>query len=274
MGNPVPGLGIVSVAGPAFVQDAGRPGRMDEGIPPGGPLVPELFAIANRAVGNPASAAAIEALGPLRVTARGGDVVLSVDGRPVRVTDGEILAIPAPAPLVVRYVGVRGGLDVPVVLGGRGTLPSCGLGGHEGRALQSGDVLPVATGPVTDPRLRAAPVWEADAPIRVIPGPDLDRFAPGAIATLLGAAYRVSPVGDRVGMRLEGPVPPRLAGDVALSGPMVRGAIEVPAADGLLVLGPDHPTTGGYPVVATILRADLGALAARPPGSRVRFRLA
>jgi allophanate hydrolase subunit 2 len=76
---------------------------------------------------------------------------------------------------------------------------------------------------------------------------------------------------DRVGIRLEGPGLARVDDDTALSAPMMRGAIQVPASGEPIVLGPDHPTTGGYPVIATVVRADLGALSARQVGALVRF---
>jgi allophanate hydrolase subunit 2 len=115
-----------------------------------------------------------------------------------------------------------------------------------------------------------------DAPLRVVPGPDRERFADGALETLLTSAFTISPRSDRVGVRLVGSAIHRVAcvdGDTAVSGPMVRGAIQVPASGEPIVLGPDHPTTGGYPVLATVLSVDVGALMARPVGALVRFVL-
>ena len=123
------------------------------------------------------------------------------------------------------------------------------------------------------PRRRAPPrpAPDLDAAIRVIPGPDLDRFAPDALDTLLSTELRVDPRSDRVGIRLTGPTIRRVGDDLGASSPMVRGAIQVPSSGDPIVLGPDHPTTGGYPVLAVVAVASLGALGARPVGGIVRF---
>ena len=98
--------------------------------------------------------------------------------------------------------------------------------------------------------------------------------APMALEVLRGVLasdYRVSMRSDRVGIRLEGPRLARIDDDTAVSAPMVRGAIQVPASGEPIVLGPDHPTTGGYPVLAVLARAELGRFHARPVGATVRF---
>jgi allophanate hydrolase subunit 2 len=167
-------------------------------------------------------------------------------------------------------VAVRGGIDVPRVLGGRGTLLVAGLGGFEGRALRAGDRLAVGdAAPSDEPAL--ADVLDPGAPIAVVLGPDLDRFAAGAVDRLLAGPFAVDARSDRIGTRLVGPALERLDADDGLSAPMVRGAIQVPASGQLIVLGPDHPTTGGYPVIATVVRESIGALGARPVGAPIRF---
>jgi allophanate hydrolase subunit 2 len=230
---------VVSVQGLALVQDGGRPGRMHEGVPPGGALVPEALAAANAAVGNASDAAAIEHYGRIELEVDGAARAFVPDGR-------------------VGYVAIAGGLDAPLVLGGRGALLGAGIG----RPLRAGDTFPG----------RVVGVGRAPGagPIRVLPGPDLDRLAPAALATLLAGAYTVSPIGDRAGIRLVGPRIDVLVVD-GPSAPMVRGAIQVPPSGELIVLGPDHPTTGGYPVVAVVVRADCGRFAALSPGRTVRF---
>ncbi|MES2642304.1 MAG: biotin-dependent carboxyltransferase family protein [Myxococcota bacterium] len=266
-------LEIVATPGMAWVQDGGRPGRMVDGVPPGGALVPERWAAANRAVGNRGEnggAAAIEAFGGLVVAARGGDLHVAWEGGGTALLRDHVRVL-APVPGArVTYLAVAGGFDVPIVLGGRGLLPVAGLGGGVGRPLRAGDRLAVGDqgGAVaTDETFFPSP----DAPIRVLPGPDLARFAPDAWAALLAASWRVGAASDRVGTRLEGPAVVRIDSDVALSAPMVQGALQVPAGGAPIVLGPDHPTTGGYPVLAVVIRADRGALFLRPPGAVVRF---
>lgn len=265
------GLEVTGVGGPASVQDAGRPGQMHHGVPPGGALVPELLALANRAVGNPWGAAALETFGRLELRGRGRGTRVSVDGRAFTVADGEVFTVPAPESASVRYVAVDGGLAVPEVLGGRGTLLVAKLGGHEGRLLRPGDVLPLGEGGGTPETLEPGDALDVTAPIRVTLGPDLERFSAATREALLAQTFTVSPASDRVGMRLQGA---KLAhGDegAGTSRPMVRGAIQVTLSGEPIVLGPDHPTTGGYPLIATVIRADWGRLCARRPGTPVRF---
>jgi biotin-dependent carboxylase-like uncharacterized protein len=260
---------IVAVSGLATVQDGGRPGHMHEGVPRGGPLVPELLARANAAVGNEALEAGLELFGGLSLTGPAGTQVASDDGVPVELGSRKPWSV-AGGGARVRYVAVRGGLDVASVLGGRGTLLVAGMGGHEGRALRRGDVLPVGDR-VTARRRPPPPAPDADAAIQVVPGPDLGRFEPGALDALLASEFRVDPRSDRVGVRLTGPGLRRVGDDLGASSPMLRGAIQVPLSGAPIVLGPDHPTTGGYPVLAVVVVASLGAIGARPVGASVRF---
>jgi biotin-dependent carboxylase-like uncharacterized protein len=261
---------ILAMAGLATVQDRGRPGRMHEGVPPGGALVPELLARANGAVRNSEGEAGIELFGAMAATAHVPLFVATDEGAGRWLRVGQRWAI-ASGRERVRYVAVRGGIDVPYVLGGRGTLLVAGLGGHEGRPLRRGDVLPVGQSADTEETIRAP--FDPDARIRVEPGPDQERFATVALEALLTSAFTVSARSDRVGVRLRGCALVRADGDAAASGPMVRGAIQVPASGEPIALGPDHPTTGGYPVLATVVARDVGALMARPIGACVRFAL-
>ena len=261
---------VVSVTGFATVQDGGRPGRMHEGIPPGGALVLDLLASANAAARNPWGEPGLEVFGAITLAAV-EPVFVAADGDRGRwLRAGESWSV-ATAGARVRYVAVRGGLDVAPVLGGRGTLVAGGFGGHEGRPLRRGDALRVGgaaphDGPGPDP-------LDLSAAIRVVPGPDLQRFAPDALGALAACPFEVAAQSDRVGVRLHGVALHRTGDDAALSAPMVRGAIQVPFAGNPIVLGPDHPTTGGYPVLATVTLADIGALMARPLGATVRFSL-
>jgi 5-oxoprolinase (ATP-hydrolysing) subunit C len=259
---------IASVAGLATVQDRGRAGHMHEGVPPGGALVPEMLSRANAAARNASGEAAIEAFGAIAIVARCEILVASDEGETRFLRKGETY-VPGGRKTPVRYVAVRGGIDVPIVLGGRGTLLVARLGGHEGRPLRRGDVLPVGTASPEDGSV--SPPIDTEAPVRVVLGPDLGRFDQRAIDTFLASSFTIDVRSDRVGARLRGP---RLVSEpdpAALSAPMVRGAIQVPPSGEPIVLGPDHPTTGGYPVIATVIRPHLGLLAARPIGAAVRF---
>jgi biotin-dependent carboxylase-like uncharacterized protein len=268
----VSAIEIARVAGLATVQDGGRPGHMHEGVPPGGAIVPELLARANAAVGNAPSAAAIEVFGAMAIVARGDVVVATDEGVPTRLHDGERLDVPAAAELRVRYVTVRAAFAVPSLLGGRGTLLAARFGGFEGRLLRRGDVVPVGDDVVGDASAVTAAPLDLASPIRIVLGPDLARFDAGAGLVLTSSVFHLTPSSNRTGARLTGPALARCDADGGASAPMVAGAIEVPASGEPIVLGPDHPTTGGYPVIATIVRADLGRFHARRPGAPVVFR--
>jgi allophanate hydrolase subunit 2 len=125
----------------------------------------------------------------------------------------------------------------------------------------------------TDARPARADEAAFEALVEIAAGPHLDRFAPGALERFAAGPWMVSPRSDRVGVRLEGPRVPRDAPDLALPVPMVRGAIQVTTDGTPIVLGPDHPTTGGYPVIAVVRPSSFGALARVRPGATVTFRL-
>ncbi|MDB5221042.1 MAG: Allophanate hydrolase 2 subunit 1, partial [Myxococcaceae bacterium] len=277
--DPGSGLEVRRVAGPAIVVDGGRVGHMHEGVPHGGAMVPERLARANAAAGNTAGAAAIEVYGMVEVIARGGSVTVGDDVRGRHVLrDGEAIVVATEGRARVRYLAVRGGIDVPVVLGGRGTLLVAGIGGYRGRALRRGDVIASARADADanananedaneDEDEDAGAVVEVD----VVDGPDVDERVMEVIAA---ATFRVGARSDRMGTRLEGEELPTHsmhdARERAPSRPMVAGAIEL-TPGGLVVLGPDHPTTGGYPVVAVVSARALGRLLARPIGAPIRL---
>ncbi|HMG19926.1 MAG TPA: biotin-dependent carboxyltransferase family protein, partial [Kofleriaceae bacterium] len=242
----------------------GRPGRMHEAVPPGGALVVDRLIAANRAARNPDGAPALEVLGQLAIRAERA-LQVATDTAPLReLPAGGELAI-ASEPRRVAYLAVRGGLDAPLVLGGRGALLCAGLGG----LVRAGQRF--ATAGLAETAPPAAPAPDApDAPIRLIAGPDPASFAPGALDVLLASEYRVLPTSNRVGTRLDGPALPR-SDAPEVSRPMVLGAIEVPRDGVPIVLGPEHPTTGGYPIIAVVARADLGRLFSIRLGGTVRF---
>jgi allophanate hydrolase subunit 2 len=261
-------LEVLSVRGIAWVQDGGRRGFAHQGVPVGGAMCPEKLAQANLAVGNAPCAPALELWGQVEVRLVGGPPRRLWDGGQLHPAQPEGVPVlcGVPASGGVRCAAVEGGLDVPWVLGGQGTLPVLGLGGHQGRALRRGDVLPL--GP---PSGRASVLRSggelADGPLRFLPHPDARA---GQLSAFCAAAFTVSATSDRVGTRLEGAAVPQGAARLP-SAPMVRGAIQLPPGGQPIVLGPDGPTTGGYPVLGVLIRADQGRLGALPVGAQVRF---
>lgn len=267
-------LRVVSAAPATTVQDAGRGGWLHAGVPPSGPLDPTAHAAANLAVGNRPGAAVIEIpLGALRLTISGA-IAWSVDGEDA--TSGEAgneIVVPA-GERAVRYLAVRGEIDVPVVLGSKATLLSAALGGFEGRPLRAGDVLRVRPDTSAWRRLEHAPgvaTPDDGVTLRVRPGPHVGQFPAGALEHLLAGTWRVSPRSDRVGTRLEGAAIPRDRDDRLPPCPMLRGAIQVTTDGTPIVLGPDHPVTGGYPVLAVVTRASQALLARLRPGKGLAF---
>lgn len=257
---------VVERIGPgATVQDLGRPGRMHQGVPPGGPLDPSRYGDAVRALGH-RDVAAIELPWHGARFRAVGDVTVSVDGVCRALCDGESLDVPA-ASYAVRYVAVRGGVDVPVALGARGTLLVAGLGGLDGRMLRKGDVIPVGRAAVE--AIARTRREQSDEVIAVVRGPD--DFSDDAWRALCDGAFTVTTQVDRTGMRLRGEGVRHHGAALERSRPMVRGAIEVTPDGTLVVLGPDHPTTGGYPVIGVVHTSCVGALAQRRPGAAVRF---
>lgn len=257
---------VVEFVGPGVtVQDRGRTGLMHLGVPRGGPLDPALFERVRASLGNAPDSAAVEVPWHRARFRALAEVVVSVDGAVRSLPAGAVLEV-APRAYAVRYVGLRGGVDVPVALGGRGTLLVAGLGGLDGRPLRKGDVLRAGVG-CADLGDDGEGVMTSVSEVIVHPVEDASRACRDA---LFAEAFTVSAQVDRVGMRLRGAMPRASSGHGA-SVPLVRGAIEVTPDGELIVMGPDHPTTGGYPLVGVVARAHQGALAQLRPGASVRF---
>lgn len=281
------GITVESAGAQALVTDRGRPGHAHLGVPPSGALDRPAFDLGNRLVGNEPGAAGLELLGGgLRVRARGARVVavtgapapVRVDGRPaashaaVRLPDGSVLEIGGPVGGLRVYLAVAGGIDLPAALGSRSTDLLSGLGPDP---IADGDELPAGTwsGPIPVSGPVPVSVPGSTVRLRVRLGPRDDWFA-DPHAALTGPVWTVSPTGNRIGVRLDGPPPPRhpgTSGRELLSEAMVTGAVQAPPDGPPVVFLADHPTTGGYPVLGVVESADLPLLAQAPPGSAVRF---
>jgi KipI family sensor histidine kinase inhibitor len=266
-------LEVRAARGPALLIDGGRTGHMHEGVPHGGPMVRGALARANAAVGNARGACAVEVYGQLEVIARGGRITVGDDVRGTRTLDeGEAFVIATDGRTRVRYLAVRGGLDVPIVLGGRGTMLVAGIGGIEGRALRRGDRLRAEehADASADARVDANPPADtSEDAVPVMIGPDAEE---GEFEELVRTTFTIAAASDRTGTRLVGPAL-RTARDATVNRrptPMVHGAIER-TPSGLIVLGPDHPTTGGYPVIGVLPHDALDLFFGSVPGQAIRF---
>jgi biotin-dependent carboxylase-like uncharacterized protein len=263
------------------VQDAGRPGLAHVGVPRSGWLDAPAAQLANRLVGNPPGAALLETtMGgvSLRVDAA---MALAVTGAmaDVRVAGrsaawGEPLSLPADAEVVVgparrgvrSYLAVAGGIDVPAVLGSRSADLLSGLGPAPLAAGQS-----LAVGPAGRPRPADVPPRSVPAGVlRLTEGPRTD-WVVAALRRLTDRTWTVQAESNRVALRLTGqPLERAVPGELASEG-IVLGAVQVPPDGQPLVFLADHPTTGGYPVVAVVDPADLWQCAQLRPGDTVRF---
>ncbi|QGW25970.1 hypothetical protein GJR88_04525 [Dietzia sp. DQ12-45-1b] len=296
---------MVLRAGPAaLVQDLGRPGRAALGVTSSGAADRAAAALALRCVGTDPGAAVLEVLlgglvlmtdapavvavtgarGLVVVTTSAGSRRTAAAGEVLRLDAGSTLEIGRPDVGVRTYVGVRGGIEVPPVLGSRSRDTLSGLGPPP---LEAGDVLAVGdavVGPWADdwhasggdPRLGAGSESRGRRPRRlvldVIPGPRDDLFPPAAWRVLAETGH-VSAHADRVGVRIDpaGPVPRSSTGEIPSEG-MVRGAVQIPADGAPVVFGPDHPVTGGYPVIGVLTSRSSDALSQLLPGAPVSFR--
>lgn len=275
------------------VQDRGRPGYLDQGVPRSGALDGWSLAAANLLVGNPVGAAALEvtALGPVfavRTTGviaiAGADLEATIpeEGRALApggsylVRAGTTLRFGAAAAGLRAYLALPGGIAVEALLGSASTCLPGGFGGLDGRALRPGDVLAPTRASTAAPAGRRWPSGVFDpldpTPLAVIPTADPAGVAAGALEALLASAWTVSPRSDRAGVRLDGAAlstDPQ-AGTLVSRG-MVPGAIQLPPGGQPIVLLADGPTVGGYPVAAVVAGDDLSRLAQRSAGMEVRF---
>lgn len=250
---------------------------------------------ANRLLGNDPGAAALECTldGPrLRcltatmASIAGADLGAVVErsdlgrwrpepGSAFRLRPGNVLGFEGARSGARAYVAFAGGIDVPVVLGSRSTYAMANLGGFRGRALEAGDrlaLLPTSSTGVPE-RRRPDSGQASDAPIRVLWGPQDDYFTDNGCATLEACTYTVAASSDRMGYRLQGETLEHRDAKQILSDGNAPGSIQVPPDGQPIVLLADRATTGGYPKIATVVRADLPKLAQKRPGDAIRFRV-
>src|SRR6202041_1212989 len=268
------------------VQDGGRYGAQRYGLTPSGAMDRLALAAANVLAGNAPSPAAIEN-GPFGAafTARDGAVRVALSGAPrnadiagrtvafdtsMTLADSETLTLGFARGGSFSYLAIEGGIAGEPVFGSLAVNARAGLGSPYPRPLQLGDELQAAAATGTIERRIDLPAL-ADAPIRVVMGPQDDEFGDAA-ALFLDSEWKISAISDRMGYRLEGPVIRHLHGHNIVSDGTVNGSIQVPGNGQPIVLMPDRGTSGGYPKIATVISADLGRLAQIPAGQGFRFK--
>jgi KipI family sensor histidine kinase inhibitor len=291
------------------IQDGGRWGYQDRGVPVSGPMDRHAHRRANALVGNAPDAASLEAtlVGPeLRfdqpavMAVTGADLEAVIDDNraavdtPHLVKSGGILRFGARRSGTRAYIAIDGGIDVPVILGSRSTHVVSGLGGIDGRALRAGDRL--ALGSTTNQRSESSHLRRGSnhggARLRAMRGPQDYYFEESALDWLTRTRFTVSPQSDRMGYRL---VPGSRIPNPALrepqgvpsvsrdecripTGSMISdaaftGGIQMPPSGDPILLMADRQTTGGYPQIATVITADLSLAGQLAPGDWIEFAL-
>jgi len=274
------------------VQDLGRSGFQRFGVPVSGAMDKYAFTCTNMLVGNQASSACwevtlfgpeLEALNDVQVAVAGAKFSLAVNcdtvplWQTLNVKKGDRLAFVGSARNGCRaYLAVRGGIDVPVVLGSRSTYVRGGFGGFEGRALRTGDVIH-AFAPqslleawrVLPPEL--IPNYEKESAVNVVMGPQEDVFTKKGIETFLSNTYTVTPESDRMGYRLDGEPIERKITTELVTDALMQGSVQIPGNGKPIVLMADAQTSGGYPKIAIVTTAGVSRLAQAKPGDAVRF---
>lgn len=287
---------LLKVIAPGFhttVQDSGRRGFRHVGVPVSGALDRDGFMLANALAGNDQNAACLEIIGSgpeFEVIASsvrlalvgGGNLEISGREEPVvrsdrttRLTKGEIVRIRLGGDAFCSYLAAEGGFDVPLCLGSRSTYTRAGFGGLSGRQLRTGDTMHGTIGDAaarTEVALGEPRKLRLEQPIRVVLGPQDDYFTEDAIRKFLSSIYTITPASDRMGFRLDGPEIEHAGEYNIVSDGIVAGSIQVPGSKLPIILMADAQTSGGYPKIATVISADLPALAVRGANRQIKFQ--
>ncbi|WP_343209684.1 biotin-dependent carboxyltransferase family protein [Anaerolentibacter hominis] len=273
------------------VQDEGRYGYQQYGVMVSGPMDERAFLLANILVGNDACEAELEVtlMGPILefeedniIAVTGADLTPVLNGNPfpmyeaVTVRKGDILSFQGVKSGCRAYIAFAGGLDIPLVMGSRSTLLRAGFGGFKGRKLEAGDRLPFRNPAATlcgmpGRRITAENNYSGSVALRVVPGPQEDRFTQTGLKTFFSETYQIGAENDRMGYRLEGPaVEHKTDGNIITDG-IAMGAVQIPSGGKPIIMMADRQCTGGYTKIANVIRADLPRLAQCKTGDRVRF---
>jgi antagonist of KipI len=273
------------------VQDRGRYGHQESGVPVGGPMDMFSHRLANQLVGNDSDAATLEItlLGPELIVE--ADTTIAIAGAHFEVALDDKLVTPNASFAVRRgqrlkfgrilegaraYLAVAGGIQTDAVLGSRATHLVSHMGGFSGRALAAGDRVPVVSDGGRRQQRKAVGLTlptNHRALLRVMAGPQADWFQADALKTIAGVSFRISPQSNRMGYRLQGPPLVRAREGELISEPLGVGAIQVPLAGEPILLMADRQTAGGYPKIGYVISADLPLAGQLAPGDFIEFHL-
>lgn len=281
---------ILTPGGYTTIQDKGRFGYQQMGVPISGALDAFAFRAANLLVGNLKNAAVMEitVMGPrleiaveADMAVTGAEIGMTLNDQPVegwrsfRVKPGDILDIRQVKSGCRAYLAISGGIDVPEVMGSRSTYVGGKIGGFHGRVLQAGDVLkcgetkrPAA---VRETPADMIPAYPSEIVIRAIPGPQDDFFRDG-LEIIFQSDFMVSTKADRMGYRLQGPKVELHKGmpKSIISEPTMPGGVQIPADEQPIILMVEQ-TVGGYTKIVTVISVDLPKVAQATPGDTIRF---
>ena len=273
------------------VQDLGRYGHQESGVPVAGPMDAFSHRVANQLAGNDGAAATLEItlLGPELIV--DADATLAIAGAQFEVACDD-RAVPLNTSFQVQrgqrlkfgrivqgaraYLAVAGGIQTEPVLGSRATHLVSRMGGFNGRALAAGDRVPIVSDAAPRPPKKFGGLTlptNRRASLRVMAGPQADWFQADALKTIGGVSFRISPQSNRMGYRLQGPPLVRTRDGELISEPLGIGAIQVPSAGEPILLMADRQTAGGYPKIGYVISADLPLAGQLAPGDFIEFRL-
>ncbi|MDR4462739.1 MAG: biotin-dependent carboxyltransferase family protein [Nitrospira sp.] len=284
----------IHVAKPGWlstVQDLGRYGYQQYGVPVAGAMDHYAAIVANRLVGNRDNAAVLELTlkgpelefeGDAHIAITGADLSPTIGGKriplweSIEVSSGSRLCFGTAQRGTRSYLAISGGIDVPLIHGSRSTHCASETGGFEGRPLRRGDVLLIASRSrevLNSKRLpdQLIPCYEKSVTIRFIPGPQHNLFPATALTTLTSTSYTVTPESNRMGYRLTGERIVRKGPGHFISDCTTMGALQVPADGRPILLMADRQTTGGYPKIGCVITADLPLAAQLAPGDTISF---
>ncbi len=272
------------------VQDLGRFGFLDSGVPPSGALDAFSCRVANLLVGNPENLATLEmtvagptleAMTEADIAVTGAETGATINGIPmeswrtIRIKKGDMIRISRAQKGCRAYLAVDGGFDVPFLMGSRSTFVRAKFGGFEGRTLLKGDILKKGECALSECRRflppELIPEYQKEVVLRAMPGPQ-EEFFPNAIDLFFTAFYQVTAQSDRMGCRLYGPFieHDKDAPESIVTEPTIPGNVQVPP-DGQPIILLVEQTTGGYSKIATVISTDIQRVAQLMPGHTVRF---
>ena len=272
------------------IQDLGRYGYQKYGIPPSGAMDGFALQVSNLLVGNKRNESALEITsagfsaifeGECEIAITGADLSVTLNGKMImpwqsfHIQDGDILKFEKIKSGFRAYLSVSGGFDIPKILGSKSTYVRAKIGGLYGRKLRNGDEIALKSKNhliFHGTKIPSHMIPTYSNHVRVVLGPESDRFSKTEIEKFFSSTYRLTAQSDRMGYRLNGPTLKAKDGkhDI-LSNGMIIGTIQVPPDGNPIVMMSDHPTVGGYVKISTVISADIPSLAQLKPGDKLSF---